>query len=95
MTKSRSLRLTVILDRELRKDLRFAAERRGTSLAIAAAELLREALKRDDDLMLSRLAARREETAAHWHTHDEAWSLLSSCGGVGVKRRRRGRSHDS
>jgi plasmid stability protein len=46
-------RLNVVLDRELQKDLRIAAKKRGKSLSAAAAELLRDALERDEDLLQS------------------------------------------
>jgi hypothetical protein len=53
-------RLNDVLDRELQRDLRLAARKRGKSLSAAAAELLRDALERDEDLFLARLSERRE-----------------------------------
>jgi hypothetical protein len=66
-------RLSVILDRELQRDLRFAAKKRGKSLSATAAELLRDALERDDDLFLSRLSERREKTIKRIYSHEEVW----------------------
>jgi len=66
-------RLNVVLDRELQKDLRIAAKRRGKSLSAAAAELLRDALERDEDLFLARLSERREKTSKRTYSDEEAW----------------------
>ena len=66
-------RLNVVLDRELQKDLRLAAKRRGKSLSAAAAELLRDALERDEDLFLAHLSERREKTSKRTYSDEEAW----------------------
>jgi plasmid stability protein len=66
-------RLNVVLDRELQKDLRLAAKRRGKSLSAVAADLLRDALERDEDMMLARLADKREKSVKRWHSHDDVW----------------------
>lgn len=66
-------RLNVVLDRELQEDLRLAAKRRGKSLSAAAAELLRDALERDEDLFLVRLSERREKTSKRTYSDEEAW----------------------
>jgi plasmid stability protein len=69
-------RLNVVLDRELQKDLRLAAKRRGKSLSAVAADLLRDALERDEDMMLARLADKRERSVKHWHGHEDVWKKL-------------------
>ena len=66
-------RLNVVLDRELQKDLRLAAKRRGKSLSAVAADLLRDALERDEDLMLARLAEKREKSVKRWYSHEDVW----------------------
>jgi len=66
-------RLNVVLDRELQKDLWLAAKRRGKSLSAAAAELLRDALERDEDLFLARLSESREKTSKRTYSDEEAW----------------------
>jgi plasmid stability protein len=66
-------RVNVVLDRELQKDLRLAAKRRGKSVSAVAADLLRDALDRDEDLFLSRLADKRERSVRRWHGHEEVW----------------------
>lgn len=70
---SSNYRLSVVLDRELQKDLRMAAKKRGKSLSAAAAGLLRDALERDEDLFLARLAERREKTSKRTYSHEQAW----------------------
>ncbi len=66
-------RLNVVLDRELKKDLRVAAKRRGKSLSAVAADLLRDALDRDEDMLLVRLSERRERTSKRTYSDAEAW----------------------
>ena len=66
-------RLNVVLDRDLQKDLRVAAKRRGKSLSAVAADLLRDALDRDEDLFLVRLSERRERTSKRTYSDAEAW----------------------
>ncbi len=66
-------RLNVVLDRELKKDLRVAAKRRGKSLSAMAADLLRDALDRDEDMLLVRLSERRERTSKRTYSDAEAW----------------------
>jgi len=66
-------RLNVVLDRDLQKDLRIAAKKRGKSLSAAAAELLRDALERDEDLFLARLSEHREKTSKRTYSDEEAW----------------------
>lgn len=66
-------RLNVVLDRELQKDLKLAAKRRGKSVSAVAADLLRDALERDEDLFLSRLADKREKNVRRWHSHEDVW----------------------
>lgn len=66
-------RLNVVLDRDLQKDLRLAAKKRGKSLSAAAAELLRDALERDEDLFLARLSERRERTSKRTYSDEQAW----------------------
>jgi hypothetical protein len=66
-------RLTIVLDRELRRDLWLAAKKRGKSLSAIAAELLRDALERDEDIFLCRLAEHREKTTKRIYSHDEVW----------------------
>ncbi len=66
-------RLNVVLDRDLQKDLRIAAKRRGKSLSAVAADLLRDALDRDEDLFLVRLSERRERTSKRTYSDAEAW----------------------
>lgn len=66
-------RLNVVLDRELQKDPQLAARKRGKSLSAAAAELLRDALERDEDLFLARLSERREKTSKRTHSDAQAW----------------------
>ncbi len=58
-------RLNVVLDRDLHKDLRLVAKRRGKSLSAVAADLLRGAIERDEDMMLARLADGREKSVKH------------------------------
>lgn len=70
---SSSPRLNVVLDRELQKDLQLAARRRGKSLSAAAAELLRDALERDEDLFLARLSEHREKTRKRTYSDEQAW----------------------
>ena len=65
-------RLSVVLDRELQRGLRLAAKHRGKSLSAVAADLLRDALERDEDMMLARLADRREKSVKRWHSREEA-----------------------
>ena len=66
-------RLNVVLDRELQKDLRLVAKRRGKSLSAVAADLLRDTLERDEDLLLARLSERREKTSKRTYSDEEAW----------------------
>ena len=66
-------RVNVVLDRELQKDLRLVAKQRGKSVSAAAADLLRDALERDEDLFLARLSERREKTSKRTYSHTEAW----------------------
>ena len=66
-------RLNVVLDRELQKDLRLAARRRGKSLSAVAADLLRDALERDEDVFFARLSERREKTGKRTYSDEEAW----------------------
>ena len=66
-------RLNVVLDRELQKDLQIAAKKRGKSLSAVAAELLRDALERDEDLFLARLSEWREKTSKRTYSDEEAW----------------------
>jgi plasmid stability protein len=66
-------RLNVVLDRELQKDLRLVAKRRGKSLSAVAADLLRDALERDEDMMLARLADKREKSVKRWLSHEDVW----------------------
>lgn len=66
-------RLNVVLDRDLQRDLRLAAKRRGKSLSAAAAELLRDALERDEDVFFARLSERREKTSKRTYSDEEAW----------------------
>jgi hypothetical protein len=68
-----SPRLNVVLDRELQKDLRLVAKRRGKSLSAVAADLLRDTLERDEDLLLARLSERREKTSKRTYSDEEAW----------------------
>ncbi len=66
-------RVNVVLDRELQRDLKLAAKRRGKSVSAAAADLLRDALDRDEDLFLARLAEKREKNVKRWASHQEVW----------------------
>lgn len=66
-------RINIVLDRELQKDLRLAAKKRGKSLSAAAAELLRDALERDEDLFLARLSDRREKSSTRTYSDEQAW----------------------
>jgi hypothetical protein len=66
-------RLTIVFDRELRRDLWLAAKKRGKSLSAIAAELLRDALERDEDICLCRLAEHREKTTKRIYSDDEVW----------------------
>jgi predicted DNA-binding protein len=66
-------RLSIVLDRELKRDLRLAAKKRGKSLSATAAESLRDALERDEDLYLSRLSEHREKTTKRIYSHEEVW----------------------
>jgi plasmid stability protein len=66
-------RLSIVLDRELKRDLRLAAKKRGKSLSATAAELLRDALERDEDMMLARLADKREKSVKRWLGHEDVW----------------------
>jgi hypothetical protein len=66
-------RLNVVLDRELQKDLRIAAKKRGKALSATAAELLRDALERDEDLFLARLSERREKMSKRTYFDEETW----------------------
>jgi plasmid stability protein len=66
-------RLKVVLDRELQKNLRIAAKKRGKSLSATAVELLRDALERDEDLFLVRLSERREKMSKRTNSDEEAW----------------------
>jgi plasmid stability protein len=66
-------RLSIVLDRELKRDLRLAAKKRGKSLSATAAELLSDALERDEDLYLSRLSEHREITTKRIYSHEEVW----------------------
>jgi predicted DNA-binding protein len=70
---SSNSRLNIVLDRELQRDLRLAAEKRGKSLAAAAAELIRDALERDEDLFLARLSERREKSSKRRYSDKQAW----------------------
>jgi hypothetical protein len=65
-------RLSIVLDRELKRDLRLAAKKRGKSLSATAAELLSDALG-DEDLYLSRLSEHREKTIKRIYSHEEVW----------------------
>lgn len=49
-------RLSVTLDRDLRRHLRLVARKRGKSLSATAAELLRDALDHDEDLFVACVA---------------------------------------
>jgi hypothetical protein len=71
----------VVLDRELQRHLRLVARKRGKSVSAAAAELLRDALERDEDLFLARLAERRERTRKRTYSHEEAWKGRHDHGG--------------
>ncbi len=66
-------RLSVVLDLDLQKDLRAAAKRHGKSLSAVAADLLRDALDRDEYLFLARLSERRERTSKRTYSDVEAW----------------------
>lgn len=66
-------RLNVVLDRELQRGLRLAAKKRGKSLSAAAAELLRDALERDEDVFLARLSERREKASKRTYSDEQAW----------------------
>ena len=66
-------RVNVVLDRELQKNLQLAARKRGKSLSAAAAELLRDALERDEDLFLARLSEHREKTSKRTYSDEQAW----------------------
>ena len=69
-------RLSITLDRELRRDLRLAAKKRGKSLSATAAELLRDALDRDEDMTFARLANKREKSVKRWLGHENVWKKL-------------------
>jgi hypothetical protein len=70
---SSNSRLNVVLDRELQRAPRLVAKKRGKSLSAAAAELLRDALERAEDLLLARLSERREKTSKRAYSDEEAW----------------------
>jgi plasmid stability protein len=66
-------RLSVVLDRELQRELRLAAKKRGKSLSATAPELLRDALECDEDIMLARLANKRDKSVKRWLGHEDIW----------------------
>lgn len=70
---SRASRLNVTLDADLKSAVTTLARRRSVPVATLAAELIREALDRQEDMALSDLAAKREKAAAKAIPHDKVW----------------------
>ena len=70
---TRHSRLNVALDPELRRLIGDLARRRETSLSAVAAELIREAIECHEDLLLTKLATRRERASRRNVPHAEAW----------------------
>ena len=66
-------RLNVVLDRETRKLVIELARRRATSVSVLAAELIREAIDRDEDRLLVELATSRERAPHKRLPHKKVW----------------------
>lgn len=70
---TRHPRLNIALDPELRRQVADLARLRETSSSAVAAELIRDALERSEDMALAKLAARRERVSRKTVPHDKAW----------------------
>jgi predicted DNA-binding protein len=68
-------RLIVTLEPELYAKIKSVSKKNGTTLSMAARDLIREACEDIEDLGLSLLADKRIKSGKgrRWLTHDEAW----------------------
>jgi predicted DNA-binding protein len=67
-------RLIVTMDRGLYEKVKSISKANGTTLSMAARELIREGCDDLEDLGLSVLADKRMKSAkGRWLSHDEAW----------------------
>lgn len=70
---TRPSRLNVTLDAELKSAVTTLARRRAIPVATLAADLIRDALERQEDQALSSLANRREQETSKVVAHDKVW----------------------
>jgi len=72
---SKNPRINIVVDPQVYEQIKQLAERRGISLSMAARDLIRDALDREEDVALAELADEREasfrEDAAL--SHEEVW----------------------
>ncbi len=66
-------RLNVTLAPDIRATLVNLATSRDQSLSSLAEELIIDALERQEDIQLSRMADLREQRVKKWHSHENAW----------------------
>jgi hypothetical protein len=66
-------RLNVVLSKAVLQALTEIAANEDKSLSVVAQELIVEALDRHEDLLLSGIAMRREQTSKRTISHDKAW----------------------
>ena len=66
-------RLNVVLSKVVLRALAEIAKHEDKSLSVVAQELIVEALDRHEDLLLSRLAVKRESQSKKTVPHDRAW----------------------
>ena len=71
-------RVNVVLERPLYVTLTRLARRDGTSLSVKARDLLREAMESHEDLVLARVAEKREKTfdRSRSLSHAEVWKAV-------------------
>lgn len=72
---TRNPRLIVTLEPGLYRKVRSISKANGTTLSMAARDLIREACEDIEDLGLSALADKRMKSARgrRWLSHDEVW----------------------
>jgi predicted DNA-binding protein len=66
-------RLNVVLGSDLYAMVEYLAKLEDKSLSVVAKELIEDSLERHEDLLLSKMAMKRESTSKKKISHDKAW----------------------
>lgn len=66
-------RLNVVLDSELYDMVEKLSKQKDKSMSVVAKELIEDALEKHEDLVLSKMAMKRESKSKKKISHDKVW----------------------